>query len=180
MKKLRAGVSPDEKEILDSKMRENFLESDIYRKAKIVLTFISVGNEPDTRELLRRIWHDGKTAAVPKCLPEHKMSFYAVKSFDDCRDGAYGIPEPEDFCVEADVTGENVICLVPGLAFDRKGMRIGYGGGYYDRFLKNHPNVCAMGYCTEMCIIEKVPIEDTDIGVQGLITEKTVEVLYGK
>lgn len=180
MKHLRESISPDEKAYLDMKMRENLFASDIYKNAEIIITFISVGYEPDTRELLKCVWRDGKTAAVPRCLPEHKMAFFVIESFDDCKDGAYGIPEPKSFCKEADVTGQNVLCLVPGLAFDRKGTRLGYGGGYYDRFLKCHSNICALGYCAERFIIDEVPKEDTDISLWGLITEKTVEVLYGK
>jgi 5-formyltetrahydrofolate cyclo-ligase len=180
MKQLRASISTDEKYSLDVKMRENLFASDIYKNAELILTFISVGDEPDTREILKRVWQDGKAAAVPKCLPEHKMAFFVIESFDDCKDGAYGIPEPKSFCKEANVNGQNVLCLVPGLAFDRKGTRLGYGGGYYDRFLKCHPDICALGYCAERFIIEEVPREETDIGLWGLITEKTVEVLYGK
>ncbi len=180
MKQLRASIPPDEKHSLAIKMRENLFASDIYKSAELILTFISVGDEPDTREILKRAWQDGKAAAVPKCLPEHRMEFFLIDSFNDCKDGAYGIPEPKSFCRKADVTGSNVLCIVPGLAFDRTGTRIGYGGGYYDRFLKSHPNICALGYCAERFIIEEVPREETDIDLWGLITEKTVEVLYGK
>lgn len=75
MKQLRASISTDEKYSLDVKMRENLFASDIYKNAELILTFISVGDEPDTREILKRVWQDGKAAAVPKCLPEHKMAF---------------------------------------------------------------------------------------------------------
>lgn len=180
MKQIRADILPEEKSFLDNKMRENLFASDIYKNSELVLTFISVGDEPDTREILKRVWRDGKTAAVPKCLPEHKMVFFVIESFDDCKDGAYGIPEPKDSCREADVSGKNVLCIVPGLAFDRSGARLGYGGGYYDRFLRKYPNICTLGYCAERYIIEEVPREDTDMDLWGLITEKTVEVLYGK
>lgn len=180
MKALRASISSEERNFLDRKMRENLFDSDIYKNAGLLLTFISVGDEPDTREILKRAWQDGKTTAVPKCLSEKRMEFYIINSLDDCQDGAYDIPEPQSFCEEAALDGDSILCLVPGLAFGRNGARLGYGGGYYDRFLVSHQNICAIGYCAERFITEEVPEEDTDIRLRGLITEKTVEVLYGK
>lgn len=180
MKSLRKSIPPEEKAEYERKIRENFFGSDIYKKAKMILTFISFGDEPDTREILKRAWSDHKITAVPRCMAESKMSFYVIGSMDDCTEGAYGIPEPSLECAPADLSGEDIICLVPGLAFDRKGGRMGYGGGYYDRFLKQHPNIKTFGCCCEMFVTEQVPMENTDIRLKGLITDKTVEVLYGK
>ena len=180
MKALRAAVPAAEKAELDRKIRENLFSSEVYRNADLLLTFISVGSEPDTREILRRAWADGKRTAVPKCLPEHKMAFYIIGSFDDCVSGAYGIPEPASHCREALLTEGNILCLVPGLAFDRKGARLGYGGGYYDRFLRSNPHICAVGCCAEGFIAEDVPEEETDQRLWGLVTEKAMEVNNGR
>lgn len=180
MKALRASISLYEKNLLDIKMQEKLFDSSLYKQADTLLTFISIGSEPDTLKIIKRAVQDGKTVAVPKCLPKKQMAFYIIKDISDCEEGAYGIFEPKSFCTEADYKSGNIICLVPGLAFDRKFARIGYGGGYYDRFLAVHSNIFAIGYCPERCVIEKVPTEDTDIRLGGLITEKTVEVLYGK
>lgn len=180
MKTLRKNIPPIKKAEYERNMRENFFASDIYKNAEMILTFISFGDEPDTSEILKRAWQDKKITAVPKCMPESRMSFYIINDMNDCTEGAYGIPEPSEKCPEADLSGINIICLVPGLAFDRKGGRLGYGGGYYDRFLSSHPNIQTFGYCMEMFITEEVPMEDTDIRLRGLITDKTVEVLYGK
>lgn len=179
MKSLRDKISREEKAELDKKIQKNLFSSDFYKNADIILTFISVGSEPDTREILRRAWADGKITAVPKCLPEHKMAFYIIESFDDCCDGKYGIPEPKSHCREAVLTEENILCLVPGLAFDRKGVRLGYGGGYYDRFLRKHPHIFSCGICAERFSAESVPEEETDQRLCGLITEKSAEVIYG-
>lgn len=180
MKKLRAGIAPEEKKNLDRKMQKNLFECEIYKRSDVLLTFISVGDEPDTRMIIETACRDGKIVAVPKCLPERKMDFFIIKGTDDCERGAYGIPEPKTYCQRADTDSGNILCLVPGLAFDRQGIRLGYGGGYYDRFLAAHANIFTMGYCTERLITEKVPKEDTDIRLMGLITEKAVEVLYEK
>ncbi len=177
---MRNAISHEEKQLLDRGIRENLFNFEAYRKAQLLLTFISVDSEPDTREILRRAWSEGKTAAVPKCHPDHKMAFYIIESFDDCQSGKYNIPEPKDYCKEAVLTEENILCLVPGLAFDRKGARLGYGGGYYDRFLRKHPHITAIGICAERLVCEDVPEEETDCRLDGLITENTAEVFYGK
>lgn len=180
MKALRANISLDEKKLLDKKMQKNLFDSLLYKQADTLLTFISIGSEPDTLSIIKRAVGDGKIVAVPKCLPKRQMAFYVIKDISDCEEGAYGIFEPKSFCREVDYQSGNIICLVPGLAFDRNFARVGYGGGYYDRFLSVHSNIFAIGYCPEICVIEKVPTEDTDIRLGGLITEETVEVLYGK
>lgn len=180
MKALRKSIPQNEKESLDRRIQENLFSSEFYRNVQLILTFISVGDEPDTRNILRRAWKEGKLTAVPRCLPDHKMSFFIIESFDDCTEGAYGIPEPKSYCKEAEFHSGNILCLVPGLAFDRKGARLGYGGGYYDRFLSRYPGILKMGLCAERFIVNNVPEEETDIKLDGLITEKTAEVLYGK
>ncbi len=179
MKSQRDGISHEEKTKLDEKIQENLFCSDFYKNADLILTFISVGSEPDTREILRRAWADGKRTAVPKCLPEHKMAFYIIESFDDCCEGKYGIPEPMHHCREASLTEKNILCLVPGLAFDRKGARLGYGGGYYDRFLRKNPHILSCGICAERFAAENVPEEETDQRLCSLVTENSAEVIYG-
>ncbi len=180
MQQLRREISPEEKEILDHAMQESLFASELYRQAEILLTFISVGEEPDTHGILRRAWEDGKVTAVPKCLPEHRMQFYVIESLSDCISGKYNIPEPDAHCPEVCLTKGNILCLVPGLAFDRKGARLGYGGGYYDRFLQQHPRLRGVGYAAERFIVDTVPEEDTDQRLWGLITENMVEVRNGK
>ena len=179
MKQKRDEISHEEKAELDRKIQANLFDSDLYRNAELLLTFISVDSEPDTREILRRAWADGKRTAVPKCLPEHRMAFYIIESFDDCCKGKYGIPEPMPHCREASLTEKDILCLVPGLAFDRKGARLGYGGGYYDRFLRKNPHIFSCGICAERFAAESVPEEDTDQRLCGLITENSAEVIYG-
>lgn len=180
MKQLRDSISQSEKAELDRMIRENLLGSELYKMADVILSFISIDGEPDTREMIRKALADGKTVAVPKCLPEHKMTFYVIDSLDDCTEGAYGIPEPASRCREVRLTDGNILCIVPGLAFDRKGARLGYGGGYYDRFLSRHNNICAIGCCAERFVVDSVPEEDTDQRLCGLVTEKTVEVHNGR
>ncbi len=180
MQALRRAIDAAEKAALDSAMQENLFASALYQSADVLLTFISFGDEPDTREILRRAWADGKVTAVPKCLPGHAMAFYVIRDFSDCTAGKYGIPEPMPHCAEVSLHEGRILCLVPGLAYDRSGARLGYGGGYYDRFLAKFPQICAVGYGAERFVVEQVPEEDTDRRLCGLITEKIVEVRNGK
>ena len=88
--------------------------------------------------------------------------------------------EPDAACPTLEPLPETgCVCLVPGLAFDRAGYRLGYGGGYYDRFLQQHPQLIRVGYCPSMHVAETLPREETDCPVQYLITEQTEEELYG-
>ena len=169
MKSQRDGISQEEKAVLDRKIQENLFGSDFYKNAELILTFISVGSEPDTREILRRAWADGKRTAVPKCLPEHKMAFYIIESFDDCGSGKYGIPEPLPHCSEVSLTEKNILCLVPGLAFNRNGARLGYGGGYYDRFLVKHSKAYRLGVCFKFQIAPEIPTEPFDFPMNEVI-----------
>lgn len=180
MKAQRDMMSPEERERIGKEILRNITCSEVYQKAGTILSYISTGSEADTRELLKRAAADGKTIAAPKCLPEHRMSFYIIEGTHDCREGAYGIPEPEADCREAELSGENIICIVPGLAFDRAGGRLGYGGGYYDRFLEANPHIYTIGLCSESFVVDAVPMEDTDRRLDCLVTEKTMEVNNGR
>lgn len=176
MQQLRREIPQEEKAALDKAMQERLFASELYRQADVLLIFLSVGDEPDTYGILKKAQADGKITAVPKCLPEHQMLFYVIRSTEDCTAGKYNIPEPKAHCPEVNLSEGQILCLVPGLAFDKKGARLGYGGGYYDRFLEKHPQICAVGYCAERFVIEDVPEEETDQRLWGLVTENMVEV----
>lgn len=87
--------------------------------------------------------------------------------------------EPDAACSILELPETGCVCLVPGLAFDRNGYRLGYGGGYYDRFLQQHPQLIRVGYCPTACFTDSLPREKTDLPVQYLITDQTEEELYG-
>lgn len=180
LKAQRDSISHAERERAGKEILRNITGSQVWQDAETILSYISFGSEADTRELISKALADGKTIAVPKCLPDSRMSFYIIESLDDCREGAYGIPEPMEHCREAELTGENIVCIVPGLAFGRTGERLGYGGGYYDRFLEKHPHIYTIGICSERFVIDDIPMEDTDQNLNCLVTEKTMEVNNGR
>ena len=100
------------------------------------------------------------------------MEFRIIKSFSDLHKGFYGISEPDDTC-EKVCSFDDAVCLVPGIAFDQNGYRLGYGKGYYDRFLKNNVSVSA-GLCYNNLVVNELPINDFDMKVDFIITEQEV------
>lgn len=165
-------------------------DSDRYREAGCILTYVSWRDEVDTRELIRRALADGKRVCCPKTDPEKKkMRFFRIGALEELRAGFHGIPEPDDARGEIDpgrdresgATDGGTLFIMPGCAFDKDRRRIGYGGGYYDRFLreagragdmKGLPEGCGkIALCFSCQILEELPEEETDIRPDLLLTE---------
>lgn len=162
---------------LDSSIREKVLALLAYRRAKQVLFYLSAGSEPDTWELLDQALGEGKTVCAPRCLDsEGSMAFYRVTSRQELIPGRFGLwePDPERCSPAGDVTG--ALCLVPGLAFDREGFRLGYGKGYYDRFLAGH-SVETVGLCYGELLVPRLPRGPFDQRVSCVVTEAGVTAL---
>ncbi len=169
----------NEKTACDLAMQERFCQSAIYRQCSVLLAYAATVAEPETEWILSQAWQDGKTVGLPKCLPNRQMVFCQVTSSQQLQKGTYGILEPDAACPILELPETGCVCLVPGLAFDRNGYRLGYGGGYYDRFLQQHPQLIRVGYCPTACFTDSLPREKTDLPVQYLITDQTEEELYG-
>ncbi|MCR5118260.1 MAG: 5-formyltetrahydrofolate cyclo-ligase [Lachnospiraceae bacterium] len=137
--------------------------------AKKILLFASFGSEPDTDPIAIRALDMGKEIYYPR-VEDKDISFYAVKDITELKSGYKGIREP---ATERPWDGEvkDSVVLVPGTAFDKYGRRMGYGGGFYDRFLKAHPGIYSIGICFELQLLESIPEEDHD--------EKVNDIIYG-
>lgn len=149
---------------LDDAIEQRLSDLPEYRDAEVVLAYLDFGPEVRTRGIIRDAWDRGKVVALPWCVPgTHEMRWYRVTSFDALVRSKLGVEEPvpapeNEQCLG---TGERMIALVPGLAFDPKGYRIGYGGGFYDTFLAGFDGV-SVGLCRE-------PQMDADLHAQGVI-----------
>ncbi len=139
-------------------------------EAKTVFLYLSFGSEVETLALTKKLLALGKEIAVPRCDPQTKtMTAVRLTDFQQLRPGSYGILEPAP---DAPVISKEEIdlCLVPGLAFDQEGYRLGYGGGYYDKFLKDFSGK-KLGLAFLECLTDRLPREEFDLPVDAVITD---------
>lgn len=149
------------------KMLEFFERSDVFDNKTQVLSFASFGSEIDTDSVNQYLICRGIRVFLPK-IENKNMVFYEIGSLDDVLPGFKGIREPKEGCkpyIYSDSEAENTLMIMPGVAFDKEGYRLGYGGGFYDRFLAErsglHKNTVAIGY--KMQEIVHIPRNEFDI-----------------
>nr|MBC9203618.1 5-formyltetrahydrofolate cyclo-ligase [Paenibacillus sp. PL91] len=163
---------------------EKWLEK--YKEAALMV-YVPFRSELDLAHLIEWGWRTGRNVIAPRCVAsDRSMTLHYLRSWDDLMPGAYGIMEPNP-AVTLPIDDGYVpdIVLVPGLAFDRKGGRLGYGGGYYDRFAEaansHNPNNATkalwLGVSFEAQFIDDVPTEEHDLKMDGWITESGVYML---
>ena len=178
-KKLRAealakrNAIPAEKRAEKSrKAAEYILQSETFRKAERVFTFVNMGAEIETEEIMAQAWKEGKIVAVPKTEKGRVMYFIPISSFDDLQEGRFGVREPKGAMEDAMIPKEGDLFLVPGALFDRKKHRIGYGGGYYDTYFGKYQGYRKIGIAfSEQLTEADIPTEGTDIPLDDIVTE---------
>lgn len=157
---------------MNRQIASHVLEHESYRRAGCVFAYVSTPQEIDTRALLRAALAAGKIVCVPLCGAAGEMTARQITSLDDLQPGAYGIDEPDASARE--IPPEEIeLVLVPALACDRQGYRLGYGGGYYDRFLCRTRAV-RMALCAEQRLVERLPHTALDQRCRWIITERQV------
>ena len=153
-------------EIASQKLCQLFLTSELYRQAKTIYGYLPYNQEVRTVPMLEQALADGKRVAVPKVYGD-EMKFIYLTDLTQVETGYAGIPEPvEDGPVADDPTA---LVLMPGLAFDREGHRIGYGGGFYDKFLAAEPTHPTLALCYGFQMVEQLPVEEFDIPVDVVL-----------
>lgn len=171
LKEKRASIPPEEKKELDQAIIGQILASEAYQNADILLLYAPIQSEINLLPLVRSARKDGKSVAFPRCDAEQgTMQFYLLLEDARLTPGAYGIPEPPSdapLCIPSDRS----LCILPALTFDPFGMRIGYGKGYYDRFLTTFRGITA-GALYEKMMIKRVPAEPHDLPAELLFTER--------
>lgn len=155
---------------------ERFRQLSSYKDASLLLAYVDAKREVETRLLMRCAWDDGKKVAVPRVDGDGIMHFYYLRSLKDLEPGAFGIMEPRADCRICEP--EEGLLLMPGVAFDEQGHRVGYGGGYYDRYLEKHPHLIHIALAFEFQIFPEVPSEKHDICPDLIVTEN--RILGGK
>lgn len=166
----RERLKADDKEQYDIIIFHNLIHSEEYKKADTIFIYVSYNNEADTHRIICHALEHNKKVCVPKVISKAEgMKAVEIKGFKDLRPGAYGILEPESNCF----TDEKDIDLVilPGLSFDYDGGRLGYGAGFYDRFLCNlREDAMLIGIAYKFQIVEKVPMDSHDYYIKKIIT----------
>ena len=153
-----------EEEIVDrsEKLGQLFVQSEAYRKAKTVYGYLPYNQEVRTVPMLEQALRDGKRVAVPKIYGD-TMKFLYLDDLSRVEKNDMGIPEPIDDTPVAD--DKTALVLMPGLAFTKQGDRMGYGGGFYDRFLAEEPDHPTLALCYEFQMVDSLPTEEFDIPV---------------
>lgn len=146
-----------------------------FQECDTVCCYVACKGEATLSSLMNAAWAAGKQVAVPKVLTEENMDFFVIHSLQELSAGAFGILEP--MCKERPWSAkaeERVLVLLPGLAFDREGNRLGYGKGFYDRYLKAHPSYHTIGIAFSVQCMEHIPAQPHDRKAEVLITEKGI------
>ena len=160
---------PDRKNALDMEIQTRLLISPEYRAASTVLLYMARPFEIACSMILYAALANHKTVALPVCMEDHRMEFRRIRSLTDVAPGKYGILEPTDKC-EIVVPEKNTLCVCPALACDMRGYRLGFGGGYYDRFLNDFAGVKA-ALCYSDSLIPQIDTDEFDVKMDAIHTD---------
>lgn len=146
----------------------------IYQKSKVILFYVSFGSEVETKEMIKESFLNKKRIVVPVIL-EQNLVLSEIYSFDELKKGTYGILEPDRKFLRIISPQEIDLFVVPGIVFDFKGYRIGYGKGYFDRLLpQKRQNAQVIGLAFYLQLVNNILHEKHDIPVDKIITEKNI------
>ncbi len=166
----RATLERSEKELLDNEIINNLTALKEYIDAKTVYVYVSKENEIDTIKLIEKSLKNGKKVAVPKCISKTEMKFYYIDSLSQLKIGKFGVLEPIEYLVVSECT-ENAFMVVPSLAADIFGYRVGYGKGFYDRYLSNNPMPTAI-LCYRKYLYFKLLHDKYDFKCDYIVTDR--------
>lgn len=162
----KRAMTSEQIEQISAQLAELFTHSDAYRNAKTIYGYLPYNQEVRTIPILEQAIRDGKQVAVPKVYGD-EMRFILLDDLKKVETGYAGIPEPvADGPIAQDLTA---LVLMPGLAFDMQGHRIGYGGGFYDKFLEREPEHPTVALCYEFQMFPYLDTDDHDIPVDLVI-----------
>jgi 5-formyltetrahydrofolate cyclo-ligase len=175
---LREQLSPDVRAAQSAAITERLLQLPDYQQANVVLGYMNFGAEFDSSAWVKQVLADGKRLALPKVNRQtNQLDLYWVDDLaSQLAVGLWGIPEPViERCERLNSLNEVEFALLPGVAFTRRGARLGYGGGFYDKLLaqiEHRPTLVAAAFGLQ--VVEDIPQEATDVKVEWLITEQEI------
>ena len=176
-KSLRAALDPKVKAEWDEAVCRSFISSATYRFATVLLLYAPKPDEVDVLPIAQQALDDGKRVAFPRCIPDtHDMTFHFVSSLSLLVSGSYGLREPSPDLEKYDRgSPETAACLIPALVYDLMGYRIGYGKGYYDRYLSSFTG-SKVGTVYSEYIVNSLPRGRYDLAVDFIVTERGIRV----
>ena len=158
----KRAMTPEQIVAASEELAKQFFASGLYRQAKSVYGYLPYNQEVRTVPILEQALRDGKRVAIPKCYGE-EMRFIYMEDLSAVEKSSCGIPEP--IADEPVATDETALVLMPGLAFDPAGHRIGYGGGFYDKYLSAQPGHPTVALCFDFQMLPALETEEFDIPV---------------
>ncbi len=172
-RRMRADAPEESRRRADEVICRNLVNFPPFAEAPLVLTYVSCGSEVDTRALIAGLLARGRRVAVPRCdVGRHQLGFCEIVGLDELASGTHGLLEPAS---DAPVMNASELvgsaCLVPGLVFDAQGQRVGYGGGYYDRFLAFYPGEKIGLARLAQISSNPLPHDAHDVAVDFIVTE---------
>lgn len=173
MLRKRSQIPKETREKYSKEIGNSLYKTDYYKKAKTIMAFISFGSEMNTKYIIEHAISEGKIVVIPVMVPEtRELKISRLLDFSELEIGFYNILTPKtEFLRFLDPDTIDLI-LTPGLIFARDGYRIGYGGGYYDRFLASRDKVTKIAIGFDMQVTDSVPTDKYDIPVDYILTEK--------
>lgn len=145
-----------------------------FERCQVLLAYSALRFEIDSREVIEAAWARGKTVALPRIVADTRaLTLHVYRPGDELEESGFVVKEPRADSERVDPAAVDVV-LVPGLAFDQRGHRLGYGQGYYDRLLPTLPDAYRFGLCYELSLLVEVPAADHDVPVDALVTERRV------
>ena len=163
-------------EEMSKKITERLETLSEFQNAQRILAYADYNHEVMTGFIIEAAWKAGKEVAVPKVVGKD-MIFYKLTDFSQLEPGYFGIPEPASGVI---VEWSDALMIMPGVAFDRENHRVGYGGGFYDRYLEKHPQLERVAVAFSFQMLPEVPTEPTDICPQIVVTEEETCYLTDK
>lgn len=167
---LRNSIDKEEWKAKSKLIETQVINHPFFLSADAIYCYIDYRNEVGTQGIIQRAWELQKKVAVPK-VEGDIMNFYYISSFDDLQEGYRGIREPETHFPSND---ENALVIMPGSAFDRKRNRIGYGKGFYDKFMDSHRDYKTIAIAFECQLIDEIQADEHDYRPDILLTEGAI------
>ncbi len=166
IRELKRKMTPQQISQASTALGQKLFKTQMYQDASVIYGYLPYNQEVRTLPILEQALADGKRVAVPKVYGE-EMRFIYISDFTQVEKGFGGIPEP--IADEPVARDPHALVIMPGLAFDAQGHRIGYGGGFYDRFLAQEPEHPTVALCYEFQMLSSVETEEFDVPVDCVL-----------